>query len=141
MRYGWLLYNDLTFCEDPARPRLPSCPAVGQRGGRNRLIESLRSDLYRVFTSRNIRQGNSARSEGHKQKRSIFAFCSLRWRHWVRAVIPSLRSLRMPNAAGTSAWRRHFLGKQVLSAQPNVSLTIELLRDKGILSVGHYKDW
>jgi hypothetical protein len=43
----------------------------------DRLIESLRSDLYGVLNVSDILYRNRARSKNHMQERTIFVFCSL----------------------------------------------------------------
>jgi len=56
MRYGWLLYNDTYFCQTLPDLAYPVVLLQGSEGGRNRLKESLRSDLHRVLNAPNIRQ-------------------------------------------------------------------------------------
>ena len=78
MLYGRLLDNNSHRCESLADLSYPVVLLQGRKSGSDRFIECLRGDLYGVLNVSNIFYRNCARSENHKQERSIFAFCSLR---------------------------------------------------------------
>ena len=77
MFYGWLLDNNGHRCESLADLRYPAVLLQRRKSGSDCFIERLRADLYGVLNVSDIFYRNCARSEDHKQKRSIFAFCSL----------------------------------------------------------------
>ena len=76
MLYGRLLDKN-THCREPlADLSYPVVLLQGRKGGSDRFIEGLSGDLYGVLNVLDILYRNCARSEDHKPKRSIFAFCS-----------------------------------------------------------------
>ena len=76
MLYGRLLDNNSHRCESLTDLSYPVVLLQGGESGSDRFIECLRGDLYGVLNVSKILYRNCARSEDHKQKRSIFAFCS-----------------------------------------------------------------
>jgi hypothetical protein len=76
MLYGRLVDNNCYSCETLADLSYPIVLLQGRKSGRDRFIERLRGDLYGVLNVPKILYRNCARSLDHKQKRSIFAFCS-----------------------------------------------------------------
>ena len=76
MLYGWLLDKNSYRCEPLTDLSYPVVLLQGRESGGDRFIESFRGDLYGVLNVSKILYRNCASSESHKQKRSIFAFCS-----------------------------------------------------------------
>ena len=76
MLYGRLLDKNSYRCEPLTDLSYPVILLQRGESRGDRFIESLRRDLYGVLNVSDIFYRNCARSEDHKQERSIFAFCS-----------------------------------------------------------------
>ncbi len=78
MLYGWLLDKNSDGSEPLANFPYPVVLLQGGKSGSDCFIESFCSDLYGVLNVSDILYRNCARSENHRQNRSIFAFYSPR---------------------------------------------------------------
>ena len=76
MLHGRLLNNNSHGRESLADLSYPVVLLQGGQSGCDRFVECLRGDLDGVLNVSNILYRNCARSEDHKPKSSIFAFCS-----------------------------------------------------------------
>ena len=133
MLYGWLLDKNGHRCEPLADLSYPVVLLQGSESRSDRFIESLRGDLYGVLNVSNILYRNCARSKNHVQKRSIFAFSSLRCsaltckhqdsQHMVDRLNPQRDSTRAMSparlAAQVAAVKPFISGRTVCGGRPN----------------------
>jgi hypothetical protein len=91
--HGRLLDKNSYSCEALTDLSYPVILLQGGKSRGDRLIESLRGDLYGVLNVSKIPDRNCARSKNHTRDGSIFAFCSLRPERGTVRV----RSVRLSN--------------------------------------------